>query len=123
MIKHHPEKRLLTILVYLIMLSSSAGAQDAGLPTKMSGIPGSFQWINQPVSATTDSHIEKLYITSRASTDYFIDPREEHIVKNAPMALFAPADTFLFSAHIQAPLKSVFDAGALVVYDNDNMWV
>ena len=79
-------------------------------------------WVNHPVDWTVDG-LDGLTVKAGAKTDYFTDPQTNQPRNNAPGAFFAvDAPDVLLSAKLTVDFASDFDAGALFVYDRDDLW-
>jgi regulation of enolase protein 1 (concanavalin A-like superfamily) len=81
-----------------------------------------FLWKNEPLDWTLDRS-DALHITAGANTDWFIDPKGDVVKSNAPVALFAPDQgDFILKARVSVDFASTFDAGVLMLYENDEVW-
>ncbi|NOK58644.1 MAG: DUF1349 domain-containing protein [Chloroflexi bacterium AL-W] len=86
-------------------------------------IPEALHWRHQPQSWNVDEQSHDLTITAGTKTDWFYDPDRSNRNDNAPMALFTPPDThFLLSAKVTVTFATPFDAGVLVLYEQDDVW-
>ena len=86
-------------------------------------IPEALHWRHQPLSYNVDERSPALTITAGAKTDWFYDPAHSNRNDSAPMALFTPLDThFLLSAKVAVTFITPFDAGVLVLYEQDDVW-
>lgn len=86
-------------------------------------IPETLHWRHQPLSHGIDQQSHALTITAGANTDWFYDPNCSNRNDNAPAALFTPPDThFLLSAKVTVTFATPFDAGVLVLYEQDDVW-
>jgi uncharacterized protein len=84
------------------------------------GVPSGFHWIGSPADASLDSGA--LSITAGEKSDWFIDPGSGQVTLNAP-ALVAPlGGDFTVSARVEAAMQSTFDAGALVLWQDEETW-
>jgi uncharacterized protein len=84
------------------------------------GVRAGFHWLGAPADAGLDSGA--LSLVAGARTDWFVDPGSGQVTLNAP-ALVAPlAGDFTLSARVEAALQSTFDAGALVLWENERTW-
>jgi uncharacterized protein len=85
-------------------------------------IPGESTWKNDPVSYKRISE-DSLDITAGPLSDWFHNPSDSTVKKNAPLALFKPAAAdFWLSAKVTVEFKSTYDAGVLFIYLNRNTW-
>ncbi len=84
------------------------------------GVPAPFHWLGTPVAASLDDGA--LSLTAGARTDWFVDPGSGHVTLNAPALACVLPGNFTLSARVEAALESTFDAGALVLWQNDRTW-
>jgi regulation of enolase protein 1 (concanavalin A-like superfamily) len=75
-------------------------------------------WQHKPVSWT----LSPLSITAGPKTDRFISPQGDVSILNAPSLLFDAVNDFLLSSLITVEFKSAFDAGVLLLYQNERSW-
>lgn len=85
------------------------------------GLPSDLTWQVQPVSWEIDA-AGVLHITAGRETDMFHDPAGGPRRANAPRALFAPDPLFTLSAHVEVDFVSTYDAGALLIWADDDHW-
>jgi regulation of enolase protein 1 (concanavalin A-like superfamily) len=85
-------------------------------------LPGlSLDWLIEPVEARLER--DSLELTTGAETDWFIDPGVASApIMNAPALVGSPSGDFLLSARVAVAFAATFDAGALVLFDNDEVW-
>ena len=107
------------IISVLFICGNSLVAQD-NTSISIESLPGKLEWIEQPEHFAYESGILKIH--SGPEKDKFIDPQGEHIVLNAPGAVFKPSDYFQLFAKVHVNFKSKFDAGVLILYANDTHW-
>jgi hypothetical protein len=62
-------------------------------------------------------------ISSRETTDWFVDPESLHVTSNAPALVRRIHGDFTVSASIDVEFRATFDAGALVMYCDKAHWV
>jgi len=88
----------------------------------LAAVPTELHWGNSPL----DWKVEQdniLTITAGEKTDLFSDPQQGNFsINNSPRALFTPQGNFLLSAKVEVDFRSTFDAGVLVIYENDEIW-
>lgn len=85
------------------------------------GLPTALHWENAPQQwDVQDGRV--LAVTAGQKTDLFTSPEGNFSVNNSPKALFTPQGNFLLSAKVQVDFAATFDAGALVLYENDQVW-
>ncbi len=78
-------------------------------------------WKNRPESYTTDDN--SVTINAPEGTDYFNDPASELRKRNAPMFVRGVSGDFTVQGRVMPEFTSTFDAGALVFYCSDEVWV
>lgn len=100
------------------MASALALAQTA--PT-IRGIPGMLSWQNSPRTWNLDSK-NVLTISSDAKTDWFVDPFDGTLAKNAPILLFTPGSDYVLSVRVSVNFATKWDAGALMLWGDDHHW-
>jgi hypothetical protein len=86
----------------------------------ISGVPATFHWIRRPAAFEFDG--SSLSVSAGPGTDWFIDPGSGEAQMNAPALVCAPDGDFTFSAHAEVPFASTFDAGALVLWQDERTW-
>ena len=101
-------------------LSITAAAAPNQTPN-LTAVPGMLAWQNVPLDWQID-HGQVLSITAPAKTDWFVSPMDGTRRDNSPRLLFQPGDDFVFSAKLTVDFRSMWDAGALVLYANDSAW-
>lgn len=112
-------RRLHMILALACFAASAAAAPNQ--PPILPGLPGELAWQNTAL----DWQIERgqvLSITAPGKTDWFVPPMDGARRDNSPRLLFKAADDFVFSARVTVDFRSMWDAGALVLYANDTAW-
>ncbi|MBL8176865.1 MAG: DUF1349 domain-containing protein [Bryobacterales bacterium] len=57
-----------------------------------------------------------------AQTDLFTDPLSDRKLQSAPMALFATEGDFLLEAEVEAGFAATFDAGVLLLWQDEDHW-
>lgn len=87
---------------------------------ELNGLPYRLTWALEPQSWELEP--EGLVMTAGTKTDLFTDPQGAAPVKNAPYALCEPEGDFVFSAKVTVGFKSQFDAGVLLLYQNETSW-
>lgn len=111
------------ILGFLLMVTSflPAIAQNTGSVPVLAGFPPNSHWHNSPVDWKEKDGV--LTIQSAAKTDWYVAPTGGHEVAATPVLLFPAPKDFWFSAKVSVNFKSLFDAGALIVYVDEQNWV
>lgn len=79
-----------------------------------------FDWIDKPSSFKIEE--DKIEIVSDSNTDYFVDPQNGTNPMKIPILWTSPNEIFQFSTKINAELKSDYDAGTLIIYQNKKCW-
>ena len=105
----------------LALISCAAVAQTPAEDPILSGFPSSHHWRNDPVSWGGKDGV--LTIQAGEKTDWYIAPHNGEQVATSPLLLFPAPKEFWFSAKVTVDFKSQFDAGALVVYADEEHWV
>jgi len=89
-------------------------------PITVPGVPASLHWIGEPVEAGLDDGA--LSITAGARCDWFIDPRSGRTAFNAPALVGRLEGDFTLSARVETEFGSTFDAGALMLWQDERTW-
>lgn len=110
----------LLFLLVISLFDSTVFAQS-GDSIRISGIPHSLSWNNQPVRYSYMNGI--LRITAGPKTDMFRDPNVTYNTDNAPKLLFTADEDFVFSAGIRHSFLSKWDGGALVLIEDSLNWI
>jgi len=106
---------------FAVLLLSASVATLAQTNPAIPGLPGSLNWQNTPRSWHIDSN-NVLTISAGARTDWFVDPFDGTVAKNAPILLFAPEADYVLSARIALNFITKWDAGALMLWGDDHHW-
>lgn len=110
-------KRIYLPLILLFLCSSfSCKAQELSIPA----IPHEISWVHTPLSWQFKDNA--LTLTGGKGSRLFVDPQGASRADSAPMALFKPAEHFLFSSKVEVDFSAVFDAGVLVIYADSTQW-
>jgi regulation of enolase protein 1 (concanavalin A-like superfamily) len=106
----------------LLVVGSLAAVAAFSLPldVRVEGIPGPLTWHNSPASFSKGS--TSIDIASGAKTDWFVSPYDGRVANSAPMLMFDPGNTFVFSAKVQVQFSTQWDAGALMLWSDDHHW-
>ena len=113
--------RVATLVIALSTLSHFGIAQEAGSKPIVPGLPSSFHWRNDPAGWKVSDGV--LTIRSSGKTDWYAAPTGGAVVGSSPLLLFPAPRDFWFSAKVTLYFKSQFDAGALIVYADEQNWV
>lgn len=109
----------------LAILFLSLGCARASEPSKfvavLAGIPEPMTWQNPPQQWSIDDR-QMLSITAGRKSDWFVSPMGNSRTNSSPRLLFKPADDFELSAKVTVSFQSQWDAGVLVLYENDAVW-
>ena len=81
------------------------------------GVPATFHWLGVPVSARVDGGV--LALSAGPRTDWFVDPASGDVTLNAPALLGSLPGDFLLAARLKVSFASTFDAGALVLWQDE----
>jgi uncharacterized protein len=83
-------------------------------------VPFALRWLVQPQTTRIDA--SGLSITAGPMTDWFVDPRTDEAIANAP-ALVGPVEgDFVLSARVDVEFAALYDAGALMLWRDDRTW-
>jgi regulation of enolase protein 1 (concanavalin A-like superfamily) len=88
--------------------------------TTISSLPFALDWALEPQA--WDVAGDKLTITSPPRTDLFVDPGGGQESRNMPRLAGSVRGDFQFSARVTAGHKATFDAGALLLWADDDRW-
>lgn len=88
---------------------------------KLPGFPFPLHWHLPPAAWAIDSE-GRLSLTASEKTDWFISPEGNFSAQNAAALLFDCHPPAILSARVTVNYASLFDAGALVVYQNPTCW-
>ena len=83
-----------------------------------------FKWVNESKAEYTDG---VLTVYAPSQTDYFNSPVKENgafpePVANASLYYTELTGDFVFKTKVQLEFKNFYDAAALLVYENENVW-
>jgi uncharacterized protein len=108
-------KKLFCCLSTLILITFSLWSQEV----KLKAIPYVLQFENTPLNfqVTGDN---SLNIEAPGNTDLFISPDGVYKINKSPRLLFRPDSDFIFTAKISLEFKSKWDAGVLLLYNDNN---
>ena len=85
---------------------------------------GDFKWVNESKAEYKDG---VLTVYAPSQTDYFNSPVKENgafpePVANASLYYTELMGDFVFKTKVQLEFKNFYDAAALLVYENENVW-
>jgi len=85
---------------------------------------GDFKWVNESKAEYKDG---VLTVYAPSQTDYFNSPVKENgafpePVANASLFYTELTGDFVFKTKVQLEFKNFYDAAALLVYENENVW-
>jgi hypothetical protein len=98
-----------------------AHAQNPNSAPLLPGFPQNSHWRNPPVDWKMKDGV--LTIQSAAKTDWYAAPTGYPGVAATPVLLFPAPKDFWFSAKVSVDFKAQFDAGALILYIDEQNWV
>lgn len=80
--------------------------------------------LNKAVTVTSQLPGDRLLMQSEAKTDFFNEPDETVKYSNAPVLLTKIDNTlaFTFTVKVTPEFDTTYDAGAIYIYSNDNLW-
>ena len=90
------------------------------MPLTLEGFPQPLEWAQEPASWELEPY--GLVVTAGPKTDLITDPQGGAPVSNAPHLMFKPEGDFVFKAKVTVSFKSKFDAGVLLIYQNEQSW-
>ena len=79
------------------------------------------EWINEPKDYKKDE--DQIIIIADKKTDFFNDPTSEFRIKSAPIMVKEINGDFTLTCKVTPFFNDVYDAGALMLYINDDNWV
>jgi regulation of enolase protein 1 (concanavalin A-like superfamily) len=85
------------------------------------GLPGTLTWQNTPRSWHGDDG-NVLTISAEGKTDWFVDPFDGTVDKNAPILLFTPGSDYVLTTRVALKFVTKWDAGALTLWGDDHHW-
>lgn len=113
-------KPVLTHIAALVLCLASSPAFAQGTAS-VSGVPGPLDWKNTPQFWNYDSqHV--LTVSSKAKSDWFVDPFDGTVANNAPILLFTPGPDYVLTARVSVAFTAKWDAGALMLMADDRRW-
>lgn len=87
----------------------------------LKSLPDKLYWENVPLKwDITDN--DTITFTAGKQTDLFNDPSGTFSINNSPRLLFTPQINFTLSAKIQVQFGCTYDAGALLIYNDNKFW-
>ncbi|GIK56715.1 MAG: DUF1349 domain-containing protein [Chloroflexi bacterium] len=89
-------------------------------PILLLTIPGQLTWTVPPISYELVEN--RLKIVAGAQTDLFNDPRGEYTQANSSRLAFTPEAVFIVQAKVQVDFQATFDAGAFILWADENHW-
>jgi regulation of enolase protein 1 (concanavalin A-like superfamily) len=113
-------KHLSLFLVTLAISMNTCYSQLNQKSVTINSLPKEIVWYNQPLDWNVSGNT--FTINAGKGSRLFIDPYKGVGANTAPMALFVPDSTFLFSCKVSSNFKSIFDAGVLVIYGSEEQW-
>jgi hypothetical protein len=78
-----------------------------------------FENYSNDYEIVSDDHIR---FSAPSQTDLFYSPDGDYVINKSPRLIFKPDSNFILSAKIQLDFKSKWDAGDLVIYNDDRHW-
>ena len=104
----------------ILLFFTSVFALPQTIPS-IPGLPGTLTWQNSPHSWQLD-YKNVLTISAEAKTDWFVDPFDDTVAKNAPILLFTPDPDYVLSTRVALKFVNKWDAGALMLWGDDHHW-
>jgi len=85
-----------------------------------SSLPAPLRWLGQPVEGhVTD---DTVHIVAGPRSDWFVDPGTGVANMSAPALVAAVSGDFLLTARVEVAFAATFDAGALVLWQDERTW-
>ncbi len=116
-----PSIRKYAAFSVILLFFTSVFALPQTIPS-IPGLPGTLTWQNSPHSWQLD-YKNVLTISAEAKTDWFVDPFDDTVAKNAPILLFTPDPDYVLSTRVALKFVNKWDAGALMLWGDDHHWV
>src|SRR6266481_8893188 len=101
----------------ILLFFTSVFAVPQTIPS-IPGLPGTLTWQNSPHSWQLDSK-NALRISAEAKTDWFVDPFDDTVAKNAPILLFTPDADYVLSTRVALKFVTKWEAGALMLWRSE----
>jgi uncharacterized protein len=98
------------IAASILFLFFSSGIVLAQTIPILPGLPGGLAWQNPPSSWHMDGK-DALVVSAGAKTDWFVDPFDGTVAKNAPILLFTPDADYVLSTRVALKFVTKWDAG------------
>ena len=105
---------LTSLLVFFIINVSSQEITLKAIPYLMH-----FENYSNDYKIISDDQIQ---FSAPSQTDLFYSPDGDYVINKSPRLLFKPDSNFILSAKIQLDFKSKWDAGDLIIYNDDRHW-
>ncbi len=115
-----PSIRKYAAFSVILLFFTSVFALPQTIPS-IPGLPGTLTWQNSPHSWQLD-YKNVLTISAEAKTDWFVDPFDDTVAKNAPILLFTPDPDYVLSTRVALKFVNKWDAGALMLWGDDHHW-
>jgi uncharacterized protein len=77
-------------------------------------------WLQAPVDCSVGD--DSLRILAGPRTDWFVDPRTEALNLTAPALVGPVRGDFVLAADVEVAFAATFDAGALVLWQDERTW-
>ena len=107
------------LVVAVLLAGSALQAADRKI-LSIADLPGAPGWKNSPVRSTMEQG--RLSIAAGPATDWYISPVDGKASSSAPLLLFDAADDFVLTAKLSVEFGAQWDAGVLMVYQDDAHW-
>ena len=89
-------------------------------PITLPTLPAPLEWLGNPADWRVDG--AQLTLTAGRETDLFCDPGGKPPRRDAPALLFQTEGDFVLSAKVAVDFKATFDAGVLLIFEDDSSW-
>jgi uncharacterized protein len=104
-----------SLLGFLILTVSAQEITLKAIPYLMH-----FENYSNDYEIISDDHVR---FSAPSQTDLFYSPDGDYVINKSPRLIFKPDSNFILSAKIHLDFKSKWDAGDLVIYNDDRHWV
>jgi hypothetical protein len=109
------------VSAYLVVMTILVSVSSSQTKLSLKGVPSEARWLNTPQSwKISDGNV--LTIASSKKTDWFVDPFDGTVSRNAPLLLFSPDPDYVLSTQVVVKFAAKWDAGALMLWGDDHHW-
>jgi len=109
------------VFQYLVVLTVLAPFSSSQTAPSLTALPSEGHWLNVPQSWKILNG-KALTVASGSKTDWFVDPFDGTVSRNAPILLFKPDSDYILTAKVDVKFTTKWDAGALMLMGDDHHW-